>query len=93
MSIVIDKPSSHNVSEQIKDKNEEFKIEIAKLNNYVGIVNNAWSGSDADKYKMMMEEFSKTLTSMSEVIDEYAQYLSKVPGMYDVIDDVYNAKI
>lgn len=93
MNIEINKESSRTISKQMKDKTEDFKLEIAKLNNQVDIVGGAWQGQDAEKYKTLMREFSTKLNYMDKVIEEYAIYLANVPGIYDTVDDVYSGKI
>lgn len=93
MDIEINKSNSRNVSEQIKSRNSDIKSEIANINNSVTQVSNAWKGQDSDCYKQIMNGITEDLTKITQLIDTYSDYLSKVPGMYDAIDDSYCNKI
>lgn len=93
MNIVINKSDITNYGNQIVDYSSEFKAEIKKFNALIESINTAWDGADALKYiNVMKEKYIIGLEEIKSVLDEYGNYLKKVPETYSVVDEVFSSK-
>lgn len=93
MDIVISKSDITNYGNQIVDYSSEFKDEITKFSALIESINIAWDGADALKYiNVMKEKYVVCLEEIKSVLDEYGNYLKKVPETYSAIDEVFSSK-
>lgn len=93
MNIVINKSDITNYGNQIVDYSSEFKAEIKKFNALIESINTVWDGADALKYiNVMKEKYIIGLEEIKSVLDEYGNYLKKVPETYSVVDEVFSSK-
>lgn len=92
MNIEIDSGSVQNMYSQLNDKKDDFIAEIGKLSNVVDNIGTAWQGADATKYIEAMQSYVNALKYLTETIKQYNEYLYKVPGLYDALDDAYSNK-
>ena len=93
MDIVISKSDIANYGNQIVDYSSEFKDEITKFSALIESINIAWDGADALKYiNVMKEKYVVGLEEIKSVLDEYGNYLKKVPETYSAIDEVFSSK-
>ncbi len=93
MNIVISKSDITNYGSQIVDYSSEFKDEIKKFSALIESINIAWDGADALKYiNTMKEKYIVGLEEIKSVLDEYGNYLKKVPETYSAVDEVFSSK-
>lgn len=93
MNIVISKSDISNYGSQIVDYSSEFKDEIRKISALIESINTVWDGADALKYiNVMKEKYIIGLEEIKNVLDEYGNYLKKVPETYSAIDEVFSSK-
>lgn len=93
MNVVINKSDIINYGSQIVDYSSEFKDEIKKFSALIESINTVWDGADALKYiNTMKEKYIVGLEEMKSVLDEYGNYLKKVPETYSAVDEVFSSK-
>lgn len=93
MNIEINKTDITNYGNQIIDYSNEFKDEIKKFSALIESINTAWDGADALKYiNIMKEKYIVGLEEMKNVLDEYGNYLKKIPETYSALDEVFSSK-
>lgn len=93
MNIVISKSDITNYGSQIVDYSSEFKDEIKKFSALIESINTVWDGADALKYiNTMKEKYIVGLEEIKSVLDEYGNYLKKVPETYSAVDEVFSSK-
>ena len=93
MNIEINKTDITNYGNQIIDYSNEFKDEIKKFSALIESINTAWDGADALKYiNIMKEKYIVGLEEMKSVLDEYGNYLKKIPEAYSALDEIFSSK-
>lgn len=93
MKIVIDKKSISKSGNEILECNEYINSDIKKLEGIIDSINNAWEGSDSLKFvNSMKDTYIKKLTELYEILNTYGEYLSNVPGAYEVLDETFANK-
>lgn len=93
MNVVINKSDITNYGSQIIDYSSEFQDEIKKFSALIESINTVWDGADALKYiNTMKEKYIVGLEEMKNVLDEYGNYLKKVPETYSSVDEVFSSK-
>lgn len=84
-----------NYSKQFAIKLEDYEIQIKKLENLLENIEKYWQGEDEVKLITYMKE--RHINMMREfytILQDYQQYLAKVPNVYLDMDlDYYNKKI
>ena len=94
MNIVISKSDIKNYGSQIVDYSSDFKDEVKKFSALIETINTVWDGADALKYiNTMKEKYIIGLEEIKSVLDEYGNYLKKVPETYSAVDEVFSSKI
>ena len=52
-----------------------------------------WTGIDAQKFTLTMQEQNlKELEKLSQIINEYGKYLTKVPECYELLEEIFESK-
>lgn len=93
MNIIINKSNITNYGNQIIDYSNEFKLEIKKFSALIESINTVWDGADALKYiNTMKEKYITGLEEIKSILDEYGNYLKKVPETYSTVDEVFSSK-
>lgn len=93
MNIVINKSDIKNYGNQIIDYSSDFKDEIKKFSALIETINTIWDGADALKYiNVMKEKYILGLEEIQNVLDEYGNYLKKIPEAYSAVDEAFSSK-
>ena len=93
LNVLISKSDIINYGNQIVEYSSEFNDQIRKLNALIESINTAWEGADALKYiNVMKEKYIVGLDEMKDVLEDYGNYLRKVPDTYSAIDEVFSSK-
>lgn len=93
MDIIIRKADITNYGKQIVEYSSQFNDEIKKFNALIDEINTIWDGADALKYvNVMKEKYITGLEEIKSIIDEYGEYLKKIPDLYSSVDEVFSSK-
>ncbi len=93
MQIIMDKTVTLSKADEFLDCCQQIEDEIVKYSHIIDKINAAWEGEDALKYINNMRSFHvPKFNAILEVLNSYAEYLKKVPGPYETIDEVYATK-
>lgn len=93
MDFTIKKNEVTKYGTMLKNYTADFDTQIKKFNSILDNINSAWEGADALKYINIMKE--KNLTNMNELTDilnEYGNYLTKIPGAYSNLDEIFTSR-
>lgn len=77
----------------IRSNLDDFSLKKAQLKSILDTVPNAWKGTDATSFINKYNEALTKLTEFEKSFNEYYTYLSKVKGVFDTLDEVYDRKI
>ncbi len=67
--------------------------DIKKLYNVINNMSLYWTGIDAQKFTLTMQEQNlKELEKLSQIINEYGKYLTKVPECYELLEEIFESK-
>ena len=92
MNVSIDYANVKLLSDKLTGYSEQFDSEIRNIKNIVENVSKAWGGDDATKYIEVMNEYIMELEKIKEFIDIYSNYLENIPGVYELLDEIYSEK-
>ena len=93
MKVLIDNYNVTNYGKQIEDYANELDDEIKKFSTLIESINEVWNGSDALKYiNIMKERYIVGLDELKSLLNEYGDYLTKVPDTYASLDEVFMTK-
>lgn len=93
LDIMIRKADIANYAKQIVEYSNEFNDEIRKFDALIDEINTIWDGADALKYiNVMKEKYIIGLEEMKKIIDEYGEYLKKIPDLYSSVDEIFSSK-
>lgn len=90
----ISNSSIKNTAKQIDLSIENINNEINKFNSVLDTVAASWVGDDSKKYVTATK--SKLLTEFKTLVEDtkkYSNYLAKVPGAYETLDQNFSKKI
>lgn len=93
MRIKVDKSKLLKVSNNLKNNSDLLEKEKFNILNIFEELSNAWIGNDYDVlYKKINDIIIPIVNKEIEAIDNLGIYLSKVPKVYDSLDDIYKSK-
>lgn len=88
--------TSSNVSSIVSSLRGEFDNisgYITTLDKELASINEAWKGAAAVEYtKKMKDDYAVILASLVEVLNSFADFLSKVFQEYETVDNEYKGK-
>ena len=69
------------------------KSEKNKLNSLISDINDAWKGTKATEFTTNLKDsYIKELSELEENLEKYHEFLSKVPGAYEALNNDYASK-
>ena len=78
----------------LKENVKTLTSEYNKINGQIQELKKGWGGTRADAFINYMEkEYLVSLDDSIKKINNYIEYLSKVPATYSLLDECYNATI
>lgn len=93
MEVVVEGGSITASSKKILDNSTTFMELIKQFDTIIGNINTAWEGDDALKYiNTMKEKYIVEMLKLQAILNSYGTYLSKVPGVYDTLDETFLSK-
>ncbi|MBR2828712.1 MAG: WXG100 family type VII secretion target [Bacilli bacterium] len=91
--IVITSSNVFSIVSTLRGEFENIKGYISTLDKELENINEAWKGADATKYtEKMKDDYSVILASLVEVLNSFADFLSKVFQEYEKVDNEYKGK-
>ena len=91
--IVITSSNVTSVASSLREEFENINGYISTLDKELGSINDAWKGAAATKYtEKMKDDYAVILTSLVEVLNSFADFLSKVFQEYEKVDNEYKGK-
>jgi|GEM_PF-2689168 len=93
MNIYIDENEVKKTGDSIIGYASDFSDEIKEFDNIITSIDDAWSGADELKYvNLLREKYEVQLNELSDLIQTYGMYLSKIPNVYSSLDEAYSSK-
>lgn len=93
MYIKVSKTELKKTANNLGLLSDDLKNEIVKVKGIMDEIKNNWSGTDANNYLGLMEEyFLPNMNIMTDLIYNQSLYLSKVVSSYNFIDETYGKK-
>ena len=91
MEIDIDYVTSKSV--ELNDNIDLLRSELKKLITVVGDLSSGWKGEEASEFvKKIDEDYINKMQDLISKIEKYQVFLSKTPGAYQLLDDIYAEK-
>lgn len=84
------KQTANNILECI----EEYKNEMSEFLNIIDDLITAWNGTDAASncINNMSKLYTENLSGLYLKMSKYQMYLQNIPGLYDLLDEIYVSK-
>lgn len=93
MEILINKSDIKKYGKQIVDYSLDFQDATNHFCELIDQINAVWEGQDALKYiNIMKEKYVPGLEEMASVLEDYGEYLKKVPETYQALDETFSSK-
>lgn len=93
MNIQINKSATTEYGKQIINDVDDFNNGVESFSWYIDQINTVWEGQDALKYiNVMKEKYILRLENMASILEEYGEYLKKVPDTYQALDEAFSSK-
>lgn len=90
----VDKDDIKNASNNMLGCVEEFKNQISHFLDIANDIAEAWNGnSDAnDCLNDMQKLYNENINTLYSEMLKYQIYLKNIPGLYDLLDEIYTSK-
>jgi len=93
VNIYIDGQIVNKTTDQMISCLNDFDNNIKTLSNILANMETAWSGDDATYFfNTMKEKNIPELKRLHDVLFDYSNFLQKIPGTYQILDEVYTSK-
>ncbi len=80
-------------SAELSDNIDLLRSELKKLITVVGDISDGWKGTEAEEFtRKMDEDYINKMQDLISKIEKYQVFLSKTPGAYQLLDDIYAEK-
>lgn len=93
MKIRVNKTGIKNVGKQLSTDAEKLHSEAQKINSIINELAGYWEGADRNKVVGIIKDtYLINMEKAKKRIGSYGEYLQKVPGVYDTLDNAYMKK-
>ena len=70
-----------------------IKTEVGNLKSFVSEMNDAWKGKKATEFSNNLNNsYIKELENLEGILENYSDFLGKVPRAYEMLDEEYGNK-
>ncbi len=88
--ILIRKEPVNNISKELTEEFNNINGYIKKIDDSLEKVELTWKGKDAEEYiKKMQDNYKKPLEDFNDSLKSYIDYLEKVFGEYESMDNSF----
>lgn len=93
MEVLINCSNTSSTGSKIVDYSNDFSTYVKKIDSILDSINTAWSGDDSLKYiNAMKDKYIVELEEIKKYLEDYGNYLKKVPNAYKTLDEAFSSK-